>query len=694
MQSGKYLRFHRRNIVLAAVSVFCTFALLSLTSCRTSPKKEEFVTAPQSASAQATKLQPINVVLITLDTVRADHLHCYGYEKIKTPNIDSLAASGVLFEKAVAQTPLTQPSHASMFTGTNPNVNHVRDNGGFALQPSSITLATILQRRGWDTAGFISATVLKRVFGFNQGFSTYDDQMPQTSSGEEIAARPANITVDHAINWLNAQSNKPFFLWLHLYDAHQPYNPPPQFLRKYPGDPYDAEIAFEDQQLGRFLNVVKKKSPASKTLIVLLSDHGQSLGQHGEYEHGIFLYDATVRIAWIMAGPGVPANLHIEQQAREIDLLPTILDLLGGSTSSTVQGTSMVPAFYGKAVPSTYSYEETLVPKIDMGWSELRGIHTVHWMYVRAPRPELYNLDRDPDELNNIIDAYPKEYRELDAQLKKLSHLGSSDTEKLTFKNMDQATMKQLESLGYVSNFSARNIELNGKGDDPKDHIATLQTLETISNTHNISAAREIELLQQALKYDPANPTLYGWLIDSYERSHLYPQAMRACRDALNRGIQDGMFSRLASLYLREGNLKEAVVYYQKAAQVDPLDIVGQNNLATAYLHTGQLADAERVFRWVLAVQPYAPAYNGLGMIADKRNDLATARKNFERAVRLDPTYVEGQLNLGIVCTQTHDIPCAQTAFRAFLANVRPADYKDMIPRVRYALTRMNNPAK
>ncbi|MEO6828915.1 MAG: sulfatase, partial [Acidobacteriaceae bacterium] len=184
-----------------------------------------------------------NVVFITLDTVRADHLRCYGNKKIKTPAIDSLAASGVQFEKAVTQAPLTLPSHASMFTGTNPNVHHVRDTGGFMLQPSSITLATILQKHGWNTAAFVSAFVFKRATGFNQGFSMYDDRMPGVAGGEG-AIRNAKATVDHALAWLNTQSTQPFFVWLHLYDAHQPYVPPPaEFQRQYPGDTYDAEIA-------------------------------------------------------------------------------------------------------------------------------------------------------------------------------------------------------------------------------------------------------------------------------------------------------------------------------------------------------------------------------------------------------------------------------------------------------------------
>ncbi len=673
----------RFGIRRAFVSGVCTLAVATLISCNSSPKHP----------ASATALKPINVVLITLDTVRADHLHCYGSEKIKTPNIDALAASGVLFEKAVAQTPLTQPSHASMFTGQNPNVHNVRDTGGFALQPSSITMSTILQRRGWDTAGFISASVLTKMFGFNQGFATYDDQLDHRNSRDPVSTRAADVTADHAIRWLQQQSGKPFFLWVHFYDAHFPYDPPAEFRKQYPHDPYDAEIAFEDQQLGRLLEAVKQKSPRQETLIVLLSDHGEGLGDHGEYDHGVFLYDSTVRIAWIMSGPGVPAGVHVQQQAREIDLLPTVLDLMGGHPSSSVQGTSLVPAFSGKTVPSNYSYEETLYPKINMGWSELRGIHTAHWMYIRAPRPELYDLDRDPGELNNVIDTHPKEYRELDAQLKKVSRLGNSGTETVEFKQMDQQTMNELKSLGYTAGFSGTSFNLNGKGDDPKNHLATLTALHLVDMS-GLSAAdtrQDIELLQEALKHDPSDPMLYENLADKYEAAGQYTQAMQVCQQALHHTALNGMIlSRLANLYLRTGNLKEAISYYQQAEQQNPLDVESQNNLATAYLQSGQLANAERVFHWVLAIQPYAPAYNGLGIIADKRNDVVRARANFEKAVQLSPNYVEGQLNLGIVCNQVHDIPCARTAFRAFVANA-PKDYGPELEQAKVALAHMGS---
>lgn len=667
------------------VACLCTLFLVALTACKSSKKEE--------ATASNSNLKHLNVVLITLDTVRADHLHAYGYDKIKTPNLDALAARGVLFEKALAQTPLTQPSHASMFTGTNPNVNGVRNTGGFTLQPSSIALATILRSHGWDTAAFVSATVVSRISGFNQGFTTFDDHITAAPKSNNIAERPGNITVDHAIHWLDTEKsppNKPFFLWVHLFDAHQPYNPPAPFNTEYRGRPYDGEIAFDDQQVGRLLAAVRQKSPDDKTLVIILSDHGQSLGDHGEYEHGIFLYDSTVRIAWIMAGPGVPSGVKVEQQAREIDLLPTILNLLGGKAAPNVQGTTLVPAFYGKPVPTTYSYEETLCPMIDMGWAPLFGIHTAHWMYVKAPKPELYNLDTDPGETDNVIQKYPKKYRQLNAELEKLSKAGGENANTVVEKQMDETTMKQLASLGYVSGFSGRTFDLNEKGDDPKDHIATLKAIEEVSETR--SRTRGIEIIRNAMKSDPRNPTLYGWLIDAYQKNGQDQEAIQTCLKALQLNITGQLiYSKLALLYLQKGDIDKAIYYYQKNAQVNPLDISSQNNLATAYLQTGRMDDAKRTFEWVLTVEPYAPAYNGLGIVAMHRNDYPVARKNFESALKLDPENVEANLNLGILCAKTDDQPCARSAFKMFLAKAPRGEYKEMIPKVQYALSHLLN---
>jgi arylsulfatase A-like enzyme/Flp pilus assembly protein TadD len=635
-------------------------------------------------------MKPVNIVLITLDTVRADHLHCYGNAKIKTPTIDALANSGVLFEKAVAQAPLTLPSHASMFTGTNPNVHHVRDTGGFVLQPSSVTIATILRKHGWNTAAFVSAVVLKRAFGFNQGFSVYDDRMPGGSGGE-APMRNAGTTVDHALSWLKSQPQgpaKPFFVWLHFYDAHQPYVPPPtEFQRQYPGDIYDAEIAYMDQQLGQFVDAVKKRTPADDTLFVVLSDHGESLGEHGEYQHGIFLYDSTLRIAWVMAGPGIPAGVRVSQQARTIDLLPTVLDLLGGKASPAVQGTSLVPAFAGKPVATEYSYEETMYPKFIMNWASLRGIHTDEWMYVRAPKPELYDLKTDPGELHNIIEAHPTEYRELDRQLKLL--IGNNGTEKVVSQQMDPQTMEKLRSLGYLGGSSQQSATLDSVGADPKDQVEILRLLHWAKDTpaDAMSSARRIELYRQALAKDPSNPAIYYDLGDEYQKTGQNDANLQLCLEALHHGVTGSMIlSRLGQIYLSKGDAKQAIAYYEPAVKMNPTDVGTIDGLASAYSANGQLAEATAEYHRALAIEPFIPAYNGLGLVAVKQQDFITARQNFERAIQIDPSDAQSQLNLGVLCMQTGDAPCGRTAFHAFLSNASPLQYRDMIPRVQYAL--------
>src|SRR6185437_8879485 len=344
-------------------------------------------TSRRNKSTAPAHLQSLNVVVVTIDTLRPDHLHCYGYQKIETPTLDRLASSGVLFEDAVAQAPLTPPSHASIFTGQYPTVHHVRNTGGFILPSSARPLARILQEQGWDTAAFVSAAVLKKIFGFNNGFAVYDDQLPRPGNAEEFREDPerrAGDTVDRALQWLNTQSGKPYFLWVHLYDPHMPYNPPGAFAQEYRDRPYDGEIAYADEQLGRLFDAVQKKSPSGKTIVAVLSDHGESLSDHGEFTHGVFLYDSTLRIAFMMSGPGIPAGLRVKQQVRSVDFLPTILAMLGGSAPANVQGLSLVQVFSGKPVATDISYEETLYPKMALGWAELRAIRTNKWKYIRA----------------------------------------------------------------------------------------------------------------------------------------------------------------------------------------------------------------------------------------------------------------------------------------------------------------------
>jgi tetratricopeptide (TPR) repeat protein len=442
-----------------------------------------------------------------------------------------------------------------------------------------------------------------------------------------------------------------------------------------------------DQQLGRFVNAVKKKSPAQNTLFIVLSDHGESLGDHGEFQHGIFLYDSTLRIAWVMAGPGIPAGVRVSQQARTIDLLPTVLDLVGAKPSAAVQGTSLVPAFTGKPVATEYSYEETMYPKFIMNWAPLRGIHTDEWMYVRAPKPELYDLKTDPEELHNIIDAHPKEYRELDKQLKLL--IGNNGTEKVVSQQMDPQTMEKLRSLGYLGGSSQQSATMDSTGADPKDQVEILKLLHQAKDTpaDAMSSSRRIELYQEALAKDPSNPAIYYDLGDEYQKTGQNEANLQLCLDALQHGVTGSMIlSRLGQLYLSKGDAKQAIAYYEPAVKMDPTDVGTINGLASAYSANGQLAEATTEFQRALAIEPYIPAYNGLGLVAVKQQDFVTARKNFERAIQIDPKDAQSQLNLGVLCMQTGDAPCGRTAFHAFLANASPVQYRDMIPRVQYAL--------
>ncbi len=657
----------------------CVLALSALASCK----------RPETNAAQSSRLRPLNLVVVTIDTLRPDHLHCYGYQKIETPNIDGIARTGVLFENAVTETPLTPPSHASIFTGLNPTAHHVRNTGGFVLPSSTTTLATILQKQGWDTAAFISSAVLKKFFGFNQGFAVYDDQMPKPGKGHEFiedAERRAGDTVDHALGWLASQSGKPFFLWVHVYDPHAPYQPPSPYKEQYKDRLYDGEIAYADHELGRLFDAIRKKSPADQTLIAILSDHGESLGEHGEYTHGVFLYDSTLRIVFLLAGPGVRAGMRVKEQARAIDFLPTILDLMGGRAPKSVQGASLTPYFQGKDAGTAVSYAETLYPKINMGWAELRAIRTNHWKYIRAPKAELYDLSQDAAETSNVIQSHAAEVQRFEAQLRAV--IGSGGAEKVETAMVDQRTLDQLQSLGYTSGFTARSYDLTGEGADPKDRRGILKLMDAAGERPGVPVSQRIDLLRQALSEDATNPILYYLLGANYEKAGRYGEAMKLYSTAIRNGIESGrLHSRIADLLVRSGKKDEAIPEYEKAAQLNPADAESQANLATAYLEKGRLGDAERVYKWVLTTDPgYAAAYNGLGVVAIQRQDAAAARGYFEKAVALDADLVEAQLNLGIIYKDAGDRARARACFQAFLAKAPPVQYGEVIPKVREEL--------
>ena len=633
--------------------------------------------------------QRLNLILVTIDTLRPDRLGCYGNSNIRTPNLDRLAKSGVLFENAVTPTPLTAPSHATLFTGLYPTVHKVRDTGGFILDPAHKTLASRLREQGWDTAAFVGSSVLARSFGFDQGFALYDDQMPRkdpAKAASEYAERSAAQVVDRATAWLASRTNRPFFLWAHLFDPHSPYDPPPPFRDTYRGRLYDGEAAYVDRELGRLFAVASK---FHNTVIAVLSDHGESLSEHGEYNHGVFLYDSTVRVAFLLAGPGVPAGVRVKQQARTVDVLPTLLQLIGAGAAPEAQGTSLVPAFRGKTVASTWCYLETLYPKINMGWAELRGIRTAEWKYIRAPRPELYDLVHDPGEKHNVIASHPVETRQLEARLRAMAGTG---VEKVATRMAGAKTLAQLKSLGYLGGSSAAEYTLTGTGVDPKQRVDVLRLLyRAVSPDSGSALAQRIPLLREALNDDPGDPAIYFHLGDEYRRTGQISEEKKLYQTALDRGLRNAwLYSRMAFLDLQQGQREQAIASYEKAAQLNPSDVESLGDLAAAYLESGKPADAERVFRWSLTVDDrFASAYNGLGLIAVRRQDYPAARDHFAKAVEFDPDLLEARLNLGRVYKILGQYAEARQCFEQFLKQAPPEAYAPIIARLKEELKSM-----
>lgn len=653
--------------------------LLLLTACSYSGHRSNGGPGPGSA------LRPYNVVLVTVDTLRADRLGCYGYRNIDTPELDSVARRGVVFENATAQAPLTAPSHASMMTGLYPTVHQVRDTGGFVLSGEHVTLASMLQKQGWETAAFVGASVLKKRFGMNQGFSVYDDEMPVRDSGVNRADTPerrADVVVDRAVKWLSARSGKPFFLWVHVYDPHLPYDPPPPFHDRYAGRPYDGEIAYTDQQLGRLFRAVHGKSDDANTIVAVLSDHGESFSEHGEYSHGVFVYDSTLHIPFLLAGPGVPSGRHVKQQARTIDVLPTVLSLMGGKAPTTVQGVSLTTTFESDDDPAAVSYIESMYPRLNMGWAELRGIRTNHWKYIRAPRPELYDLSADPLESTNVIQTHPAEVQKLEANLRALS----GDSEKLQTSAIDPRTAEQLRSLGYLGGSGQQQYETTGKGIDPKDRTEVLKQLY-LSVYSTLPVSRRITGLTNALAIDPGNPSVYYNLGDLYVQAGRPADAAKLYHDAISRGVRASwLYARLGVLSRQQGKRQDAMALLEAAAQLNPSDNESLGHLAAAYRESGRPGDAERICQSILrSGEQYAPAYNELGMLAYQKGDIAKAREYFEKAARLDSTF---QLNLGRLYKMSGENALARASYETFLReNASRPEYRTVVPGVKQELS-------
>jgi len=651
---------------------------------------------PESTGEQEPKQTPrrdVNVLLITIDTLRADYLSCYGRKTISTPHIDGLAARGVRCAQAIAQVPLTAPSHASILTGAYPQVHGVRDMGGFVLDGKIPTLATILAEAGFETAAFVGASVLSHHYGLNRGFATYSDSMRDEKKVSKklpgvVAEVRGEIVTQRALEWLEKSSSKRFFLWIHYYDPHFPYDPPEPYRSRYPADPYGGEVAYADEQVGRVLEALAGRRLQDRTLTVLLADHGESLGEHGEYTHGVFLYDSTVHIPLIFAGPSLPAGRVVRQQVRSIDVLPTIADYLGLPSGDKAQGVSLMPAIAeGKSPRSNYCYMETLYPKTQMGWSELRGMRTDEWKLIVSPKPELYRFSDDSGETRNVVEKNPADADRLQKKVWEIAG-PPQGLRQLQLQPVDEEKRRELEALGYVSP-GRRTIHVDMSGPDPKDRVAVLGVLERASNAMNHDRWKDaIPLLEKISREDAANPVIYKHLQLCYERLGQFDREERTCIRAIENKVEsDDIFANLGEVYIRRGDLARAVEYMEKAASLNPANLQNMDNLATAYLQLGRQDDTRRVLNATLARDArHATAHNVLGILDIQQSRPEQARRHFEQAVESNPDLAEPYMNLGLLAQSGGDFKSAIAFYRSFLKRADTEKHRDYIPKVKAAL--------
>lgn len=651
-----------------------------------------------SGTGSETGSRNFNVLLITLDTTRADHLSCYNPRGVQTPHLDSLAARGVRFTHATAQVPLTLPSHACIMTGAYPPVNGLRDMGGFVLAKTHPTIASLALSAGFSTAAFVGSRAVSKRTGMANGFATFDDDMGGQSEEGKLpglfAERRAAEVTDRTLEWLKRNGQEKFFVWVHYYDPHAPYDPPAPYKHAFQQDPYSGEIQYMDEQVGRLLDWLDKQGLTSHTLIVAIADHGESLGEHGELTHGVFLYESTLHVPFIIAGPEVPAGKVIDDQVRSIDIMPTVLAFIKLPPGAESQGVSLWPLIQqGRQVGSNYAYLETLYPRTYMGWSELRAMRTDSWKLIVAPHPELYDLLRDPNETTNLIARYPAEADQLQKKIWEITG-EQAKHEKVISTPIDPVARQELESLGYVSGGTPHEIQLGIEAADPKDRTKVLKYLEQIESLLNQKAyARAVQLTEKALKDDPRNPSLFHYQAEAFEKMGNFTRAAQIYEYAIkmNCGTVQ-IYSRLGKAYLRLHQLDKAVAAMARASEINPKDLDNLRNLGTAYLDLERVNDAERAFEAItLQDDQYAAAYNGLAVVAIRRGDIATARRNFEKAIELDPTELEPLLNLGLLYQNIGDKERALRYFTLFLEKAPRERYLHQLPQVREAIEELRH---
>jgi arylsulfatase A-like enzyme/Tfp pilus assembly protein PilF len=655
-----------RRILFVIIAVFIAIGVIAYLRKKPNP--------PPVSNAE---VQKPNVLLLTLDTLRPDHIGAYGYNKIQTPVLDRLAKNGVLFQHAVCQTPLTLVSHSSIFTGMNPNVHGVRDNAYFNLSSDHKTLAEYFKEEGYTTAAFIGSAILDRRHGLGQGFDWYSRYQPTIVVGME-SQRRAEEVISETVEWLQKWNSKdPLFLWIHLYDPHLPYDPPDPFRTQYASSPYDGEIAYMDHVLGVLFTQLEQLGFLTNGIVVAIGDHGESLGEHKELDHGYYVYDSTIKIPFMMSWPGHLKPRVITEQVQSIDVLPTLADLVGFKTDGSVQGKSLRTLMEGKTKNLPAAYLESLTPKLYYGWSELVSLRTNDWKYIAAPEPELYNLKDDPGELNNLITTRADTARLMDQQLSKVIEIGSK-TQEQKKESIDAEDLEQLASLGYIGATNPSAMLNSTSSIDPKSKIddyllhhrlvpqaiayidrgqyqTALQTLKQVESKFNNSFVlywylglcyAKLNHLEDAQKNYSRTIELNPYFGRAYTDLALTLQLLGRHQESMKLleniptaavSVSELAFTR-GEIQMFQGDFQGAEQSYNSALQSDPQNSEAEYALARLYVAAGRIDDAVAKMQKLIEIRyPSEEVYYSLSAIYQKQGKVQESEKILQEWLELFP---------------------------------------------------------
>jgi arylsulfatase A-like enzyme/Flp pilus assembly protein TadD len=682
---------------------------------------------PRAASAPVEKARD-NILLITIDTARADHFGSYGYAAARTAHLDRLAAEGVRFDRAFTTAPITLTAHSSIFTGLYPFEHGVRNNGNFYLPDRFETLATVLKKQGYRTAAFVSAFVLDRRYGLARGFDVYDDHM-QGAQRQVVsleAERRGDRTELAFVAWLDTYVNQPstaerppFFAWLHLYDPHEPYRPPSPFREAFAAAPYDGEIAFTDAIVADALDKLRARGLADHTIVAVVGDHGESLGDHGEETHSMFVYDAAIRVPLILWRPGhIPAGRVVSDPVRVIDLAPTLLELVGAPALPAPHARSLTPLIDGRHETLEPIYAETYLPKFYLNWAPLRTLRDERWKYIDAPSPELYDTLRDPTESQNLFDSQPSTATAMRAALDRLTG-GSSGA--MSAGTIDRETAEKLAALGYIG-AGAGELKPGSESPDhgssaaprdPKDVIALFNQLRRANSAVRDRRFDEaLPILEDVLHKDPHNafarlvlgsaytgmnrytdaiaqyhqylqmvPTssyAHQWMAICYVRLGHQDDALTeaAAALALDPGSSDSHVLR-GGIFASRGQYDEAIGELGAALQKDPTKNVIRLDLAKVLDEAGRRDEAEHEYATILQQQPDdAPTLTGLGALRAKQGRLKEAADLLRRAVHIDPSSETARFDLARTLEQLGIRDEAAEEYRRLLEPGTSADVR------------------